>query len=277
VAENMKSDIFKNLTTEFASTYEQVGKLYNLPAGQMNFQKLDYLMDVAMADYFENNKMTIEYGSDLWKNVTFLREIKGMAEHLLTEENKKLYATPLFNEFIQVLDGKTGKGLPEKYFVYSAHDTTLMPLLTIFNISSVECVFNDFFAGTSKCPRHPPFSSTYILELYSDDSTPKNYHVKMSYNDVNYSPCSDGSMTCDYKKFKSHLQSLSVEDYMVTCGNNVIPGPPSPPEDTPMTHYFLIALIAVVALLLAVIFVLSRKLYHNHKDSQKSMQIYEKL
>jgi len=55
--------------------------------------------------------------------------------------------TPFFNELVQLLDDKVNNKTALKWYMNSAHDTTVAQILAGLNFTSKECVSDKFFKG----------------------------------------------------------------------------------------------------------------------------------
>ena len=57
-------------------------------------------------------------------------------------EPAHIFSTPIISGIVNNMQNRVAKGKDEvkKYSVYSGHDTTIMPMLMFFNLTSPECL-----------------------------------------------------------------------------------------------------------------------------------------
>jgi len=87
-------------------------------------------------------------------------------------------------KFFQELENnmKNRQSTTKKFYLYSAHDTTIAGFLGGFKLTSTECIFDNF--GKDKPDKnciieYPGFASNLIIELREKDS---ELFVYMKYN-----------------------------------------------------------------------------------------------
>lgn len=123
-------------------------------------------------------------------------------------ENLQLCVGPLLHILLTNIDEKlqgTSPELNRKLFLYSAHDTTLIPCLMALGIFDM---------------RWPPYAADITLELHQHRQTNESF-VKVSYigQDQHIPGCS--GVYCPLEEFKEALAaySLSSELYQSLCNN----------------------------------------------------------
>ncbi|XP_077393058.1 lysophosphatidic acid phosphatase type 6 isoform X1 [Festucalex cinctus] len=123
-------------------------------------------------------------------------------------ENLQLCVGPLLHMFLRNIDEKlrgTSSQPSRKLFLYSAHDTTLIPCLMALGIFDM---------------KWPPYAADITLELHEHRRT-KEAFVKVSYmgQDQLIPGCS--GVYCPLQEFHKVLSaySLSVEHYRSLCNN----------------------------------------------------------
>lgn len=103
-----------------------------------------------------------------WTDKVFPNKLKPLAEFAFalpcyTKEMAKLKVGPLFHEIREHIENKTnvtiGAGHP-KFFIYSAHDTTIANVLKGLDLFEAHA---------------PPFSATILFELYESNDKRQHY------------------------------------------------------------------------------------------------------
>lgn len=133
--------------------------------------------------------------------------------YLYNENNLKashLKFHPLLVEMYSRMKNYTKRSSTTKFVLYSGHDITMTPFLTLLGI----------FDG-----KWAPYASTLFLELYSKKEESKiHYYLKIIYNGVDKTKdlkfCR-GSEMCKFKYFEqfvnSHLEKIELNDYDSEC------------------------------------------------------------
>uniref|UniRef100_A0A671W9Y0 Acid phosphatase 6, lysophosphatidic n=1 Tax=Sparus aurata TaxID=8175 RepID=A0A671W9Y0_SPAAU len=147
---------------------------------------------------------------DTWRNTVEQRAV-DMICHVYEpskRENLQLCVGPLLHTLLSNIDTKlegTSSEPNRKLFLYSAHDTTLIPCLMAFGVFDM---------------RWPPYAADITLELHQHRQT-KEAFVKVSYigQDQLIQGCS--AVYCPLEEFKRALSpySLSSELYHSLCDN----------------------------------------------------------
>mmetsp|Transcript_2944 Transcript_2944/g.7196 ORF Transcript_2944/g.7196 Transcript_2944/m.7196 type:complete len:426 (-) Transcript_2944:25-1302(-) len=116
-------------------------------------------------------------------------------------ENAKLGIGFLLREIFQQMSDATQGKLIKKFFLYSGHDTTIMPILQAIS--------------TAGDPFWAQYASTVEFELYKKSS---GYAVRVLYNrePIVLNGCKDA--VCDFSTFLQHVvQPLSLDDPIEAC------------------------------------------------------------
>uniref|UniRef100_A0A8C5GH54 Acid phosphatase 6, lysophosphatidic n=1 Tax=Gouania willdenowi TaxID=441366 RepID=A0A8C5GH54_GOUWI len=145
-----------------------------------------------------------------WRNKVEQRAVDMMCHvYQPTEsENLQLCVGPLLHMLIENIEQnvKGTSSEPRKLFLYSAHDTTLIPILMAMGIFDM---------------RWPPYAADITLELHQHQQT-KEAFVKVSYigQDQQIPGCS--GVYCPLQEFKQALSAytLSSEHYQSLCNRS---------------------------------------------------------
>ncbi|XP_068560980.1 lysophosphatidic acid phosphatase type 6 [Cebidichthys violaceus] len=148
---------------------------------------------------------------DTWRNTVEQRAVDMICHvygHNSSMENFQLCVGPLLHSFLTNIEKKLEGTLSEpdrKLFLYSAHDTTLIPCLMALGIFDM---------------RWPQFAADITMELHQHQETKKPF-VKVSYvgQDQLIPGCS--GVYCPLEEFKKVLSaySLSSEAYHSLCNS----------------------------------------------------------
>lgn len=97
-----------------------------------------------------------------------------------------------------------------KFFLYSGHDTTLIPLMCALGIESESW---------------PPFASNVVLELYRNTDIAENeeqYYVKVLFNDEEKNIAQQSSTFCPLSRFLQLLELVRLpnNEYLNLCKLN---------------------------------------------------------
>uniref|UniRef100_G3NHL0 Acid phosphatase 6, lysophosphatidic n=1 Tax=Gasterosteus aculeatus aculeatus TaxID=481459 RepID=G3NHL0_GASAC len=146
-----------------------------------------------------------------WKSKVEQRAVDMMChvyEHNGSMENLQLCVGPLLHSLLTNIEGKlegTSSEADRKLFLYSAHDTTLIPCLMALGIFDM---------------KWPPFAADITVELHQHRQTNKPF-VKVSYvgQDQLLPGCS--GVYCPLEQFKQVLSaySLSSEVHRSRCNS----------------------------------------------------------
>lgn len=139
-----------------------------------------------------------------------LMEMRANEEvsYVFTKEASVLGMGRFLNEIVNNFKRKTMKVDERKLYLYSGHDTSIIPLLTSL----------DIFDG-----RFPPVGTTLIFELYSDKSN--NYYLRINYRDkdlkipsLNYKEV-EGKLFVPFNEFLNFTKDLTIsdQDYLKKC------------------------------------------------------------
>ena len=139
-----------------------------------------------------------------------LDEIGGFLYEILwkNETIQKLRSGILIEQIYQNMKQRINGTSNNRFYHYSAHDTTISPLLHLlgsFNNNSV------------------PFGAAVIFELHQKENDfVKIYYLNDTYSDnphlLNIGIC-DGQIECPLNKFYQRIRKFFVNDFDAECGN----------------------------------------------------------
>ena len=226
--------------------------------GQNMKQLDDYfqLGDMLVADHFSNKSLPpgIEFNSSVYNDTVF--GFQWFTNYVYTGTGPELRVNCylLVNTIIDWFDGVVNGTNHLEFIMLSSHDTTLLRLLGLYNITHPDCLAQNhqsMVKGTDlpfpNCI-YPSYASQVILELYN--STTEEPYVKVLYESEPMDICTNGQYKCTLKDFKtlsSRLLDLNYDDYLTICGIN------HNNNDNPKSHLLTIILLTIVGILVIAI------------------------
>jgi len=227
VKELKKSRESKDMEKYFGvALYTQLASGVNRPLGfnlldpdTMNIKKAKSVLDNYRCNTF-HGKEHPEIDEHTLKILKKTRHFYAYKMMLIDDMVRSVSATKLFSEFLEYTSGiKNGIPNTPKYIFYSAHDTNLEVLFSIFLLESkidMEEHYNII-----------PFSSVFSLEIHKEEQTVEgsselerkdSYYVKLLFNDepqfIKW--CLDYKCTLDqFHKILEHYMVPSLNDF---CG-----------------------------------------------------------
>lgn len=103
----------------------------------------------------------------------------------------------MFEEIDEMMEDKTSR----RFLFYSGHDSTLMPLMTAFNVSN---------------GKWTPYASYFIIELY--EITGGSYAIRIMYNgEVQKLPFCEDKEICDMDTVKKYVETIVPKDRESEC------------------------------------------------------------
>ncbi|XP_030642300.1 lysophosphatidic acid phosphatase type 6 [Chanos chanos] len=176
--------------------------------GVGSHQRLDFILIRDDMVARQTHGLPSPAGLDEWSAVVEQRAVDAIYHVYEPSKslNLQLCVGPLLHTLLTNMDDKvqgTSSDPNRKLFLYSVHDTTLMPCLMALGVFDM---------------RWPPYAADITLELHQHTDT-KEHYVKVSYNgqDQKIPGCSD--VYCPLKEFKEAMSvySLSLEKYHMLC------------------------------------------------------------
>lgn len=221
VEELKKSREFQEMEKYFrVALYSQLAQSVNRPLGynlldaeSLNIKKAKSVLDNYRCNTFHNK----EHPQIDERTLKILRKSRHFWAYKLTlvdDMVRSVSASKLFSEFLEYTS-RMKKGVPNtpKYIFYSAHDTNLEVLFSVFLLESVIDMEDHYNVI--------PFSSVFSLEVHKEESkgdneTKDNHYVKILFNDepqfIKW--CLDYKCTLDqFHKILEHYMMPNLEDF----------------------------------------------------------------
>lgn len=173
-------------------------------------QPLDFILIRDDMVARETHGLPVPTALEHWRNIVEKRAVDMMC-HIYDPSKRQIVQMcvgPFFHMLITNIEDKVQgiSSYPDrKLFLYSVHDTTLMPCLMALGVFDM---------------KWPPYAADITLELYQHRQTNQHY-VKVSYigQDQKIPGCSD--VYCPLNEFKEALAVYSVplERYQALCNS----------------------------------------------------------
>ncbi len=199
----IQSDFFNRNEPHFSPVREDTRKTYN---------KIKACYEAYVMSLYGEEKDLAMAGSPLSLNITHhFSSFINNSDHVFTR------------------DKSMSSRVHRKLYLYSVHEKSILPYLTILKLINRTCI-NNRFKGVSEqtdCVEFPHSGSNLIFELVYDDEHPKgirsvdSYYIRASYNDQpqNLSGLAIGQdYRIPYRAFEAFIQENSILNWLVRCG-----------------------------------------------------------
>jgi len=207
---------------DFQTTFRTLESMLLVDKLTITAEKTAQIIDVFIADIYNNFSLPENMTESLWKNITFLYTMNLYYVKLGTPEQKRFQNTPFFQEILDNFDNKLkNPSTSYKFKMFSAHDLTLGFLLAGFNLTSYECHEEIFLYNETKayhCFGFPSFASNMLIELHRDEINERN-EVMIRYNGEYVNLCEREKKSCDYEEFAMRMRNFMIEDFDIVCKN----------------------------------------------------------
>ena len=221
-----ESELYERFNDEFRDFFNVVARVVNdSDVSKLKITKVAKYASDLYCDRAEQNPLPEGLSDDVWKTMTFLKELETQYVDVGHEMQRRLLATHFFNLISLNLNKKiqNDPNFKLKYIMLSAHDSTLSPFMAALNLTSWQCVYQRFKNASldafDNCVQgHPLFASQIIIELHSKEKKgEKQFHVKLLYNGEKMNLCQKKSHKCEWKEFDARLKSYVVDNWEETC------------------------------------------------------------
>jgi len=211
---------------------ETVTQLRKLGYDIKTFADLADFGDTLIDNYQDNRPMPkgIEFGSSVYLDSVFAFQWFSNYNYLGYGMERVLKALHLLSQIVDWFEGAAKGTNPIKFAFLSAHDTTLLPLLGLYNITDPNCLFENYKSQKAGKPVvhpecvYPIFASQIIYEFYNKTEGP---YIKFLYNGkpLKLNKTSDSyeiSLSDFAKQSRALLMNLTQNDYDHHC-NPILP------------------------------------------------------
>lgn len=223
-----KSQQYKNFNREFSNSFNKLASLLNVKR-ETNWTITSVTSNFIgniICDIFQNNPITKNFDKKLLEELYFINEIEFLYTGAGLNDQVKLLSSPFLEELISIFKNKINdKDFQKKFYFFSAHDTTITPLMVALNFTNWNCVWNkkkniqDQYLNCEE--GFPPFASNLLFELHSIDSAgeeqEKKYFIKIIYNGKEMNLCEKLLKTCDWDEFNYRIQNYIIKNFENEC------------------------------------------------------------
>ena len=141
--EQSNTEFWANFTQEMAPTLRNLGRVLGLKKTP-TINAAEDIIDTLYSDIYDNRPLPANFTEELWRNLTYLLEMKYQYVYLGNETQRRLLASPFLNNVNALFAQKLAGNNSQKYVMYSAHDSTVGPFMSALNFSSYRCVQKRF-------------------------------------------------------------------------------------------------------------------------------------
>ena len=242
-----------------------------------NFQNLGKFWETMHCDIYAGKQIPSKYvdilsNSDLWRNLSFIHNYMYFDANAGSQKQVQLFSMNYFNEMMGSISNFSQGLQTPNLLVYSASDTTMVPLLTALNITNTDCLMSNFLNQTniSSCVA-PDFAAQLIVEFYNN-SDPNQSEIAVYYNDYLQNICSTANGRCSMNGFFEVLNTITQYkefDYYVQQCNNITNGTTIITYNITLRNVrdILICVTGLIASALLVIIVQKHKIFRRTKYS----------
>jgi lysosomal acid phosphatase len=201
------SEVFKKIYEDNRDLFEYISK--NVNENITTVVGLDYVYDTLFIEH--NNNLTLpDWAQTAFNNPRFreLRDFSFLFD-TYTPELKRLKGGPFLKKVVSDCDQKISGTMDpagRKMFMYSAHDTTVAPILHTLDLFDP--------------PSAPYYASTILFERIERDN---EFYMKISYrNDTSRPPYElvvpGCEHLCPFDRFKEIIGPMLPDDWRLECG-----------------------------------------------------------
>lgn len=211
------SDLYKKIMKQIKNnTINEIARILNLDSDKIDLNTLAEINDVLLNAEFANRKFP-EMTEELKRNLQFIYAFNLYYSYLGSNLQKKISNTYMIEDILNNFEKKIKNLTKKKWIMYSAHDASLGSLLTLFNLSSYECVYDLWMKNETdhlNCHLFPKFASNLLIELHKNGN---NYFVKIKLDGEYKFLCQNKSYECEYNLFSSNIRKYKLENFDDIC------------------------------------------------------------
>jgi hypothetical protein len=192
-------------SAELDSIFNEFSDVIQTIMQQMNYTEAkarssqSSILDSLTSNLFVNNPFPLGFNQSFYDRGIILKNRLKNFYQFEPDIMARFSGTPLLNLILQDLLNVIAGNVTQKFFLYSAHDTTIMCALSFLLLNHT---------------KNPPFASVMLFELHEYN---QEYFVNIIYNDVLQNVSSCGGYNCSIYNFQRFIQVRSIPDYYNTC------------------------------------------------------------
>mmetsp|Transcript_40528 Transcript_40528/g.47138 ORF Transcript_40528/g.47138 Transcript_40528/m.47138 type:complete len:461 (+) Transcript_40528:34-1416(+) len=210
ISNQTEEPTYKEVVAKFKQTISEVSKRMNSTT-VLSIDQLEDLEDTIIANYFEQKQLPgdIDPNSELGKNLTFLIMYKTYFLEIGSTLQRQLSSMNLMNQFKADLQSILQSSDPSVK-LYSAHDSTLAPILAVTGIATHDCLYKNFFEnGTYTSCYYPKFASQIRIEAWKNDTDLNSSEIRFYFDEAPQNLCNSETGHCTWKDFQSLIDTYT--------------------------------------------------------------------
>lgn len=210
-----KNQNFKNMVDDYA-------KKYNVKVSSLGgyYEACVSLGDFALQD-FRNNPTPVITDKDEIAKIGRCYEA-SIVGRFTDQSIARIVVSNLMEDILTKMNRKVEVSSdPMKYYLFTAHDSTLAPILVQAGILNARCFVDDMKNAklTPSCTNFPDVASNIVFELINDYD---DYFVRMLYNFEPVDICglknTNEKFRCPIDAFNRKWRSLTESNWKSYCG-----------------------------------------------------------
>lgn len=235
--------------------------------------------DTLIDNHFDGRPLPrgVEYGSTVYNDSVFAFQWYSIYNFVGEGTERLLKSLYLLDQIVAWFEGAAKGTNPLKFAFMSAHDTSLLPLLGLYNITNSTCFFENYKSEKlgKELPYpdcvYPMFASQVLYEFYNSAEGP---YIKFLYNGKPFKICNTDTYECSLKDFAAKTRSLLMnhypKDYDGLCTVQIPDTTPNKPTDDGGSPFWYIVVI------IGLLFVVGGLVYLLH-EQRKQIQLNSDL
>lgn len=161
------------------------------------------ISDSLISNVFIGNNLPAGISESVYERGQLLADELKSFQYFEPDLLARLAGTSLMSQVLVDLQNTIGKNTTVRFFLYSAHDTTVS-----FTLAFLQLNFTLL----------PPFASTLFFELNEYNN---NYFVTLKYNDVYQLIPTCGAINCSIYDFERYVQLRIIPEIETVCGYSI--------------------------------------------------------
>ena len=209
-AEQLASFAFQKFWTSFEETIAELSKRLNLKTSLSALQLIE-VFDTVHTDYYQGKQTpgNIDFNSELGKNLTFLFSYISLYAYVGTIQQQQLFSMNPLNQFESDLEDIL-RGSKQILKLYSAHDSTMLPILSALKIVNYQCVYENFInQNSNNSCYYPKYASGIRIELRKNKTDIEQSTVRVFYDEIEQNVCRTKIGHCIWSQFKQLIRSIT--------------------------------------------------------------------
>lgn len=223
VKQQVDSSDYKAFFANYADILNEMKETLNI-TGDVTYRQISDTFDALAADSYNHIDFPypITHESELGKKVKFLFEYLDYFKNAGTPLQRQLYSMNLLNQFQNDIEAILNNS-STIIRLYSAHDSTLVPVLAALGIASHECILENYKAAVENSSCYfPQFASAIRIEIWKNETDIDSSRIKIFFDSREQNLCKD-DQGCTLAAFRDLVHSITqgkgTDFYRSTCNS----------------------------------------------------------